>query len=216
VDRNVTAPTGVIGPRGGGGSNTSGGSSYAGTYRLTAVNDSSLPHQLFYDSASGTGSSGDTTRVFQAIMDSSVLSLNTDSTAVEYDYVTIRDDRTADTSFQTGPIEIGDTTAGTWSVSGSTVIVTRTDTVGGTHSVVTDFTSTSGALTGVELYVLYYTTGGIATSGQATFTYSYSGAPLAVRVRESKSVIGASPRASVIGAAAASSPWRWRLPVPPR
>jgi hypothetical protein len=170
---NSGTPTGVIGPTGGGGNNGGGGSPYAGTYQLTSVNDSGLPFQLAYDSVTGL----DTMRVFQAWIDSSFISLNEDSTAVEMDYLEIRDVRTATDSSFNREISFGDTLSGSYSVASTTITVQLTDTVSGEVNVIYTIAG-SGTFSGSVPYVLYNTDNQLAASGTATYTYAYHGPPL--------------------------------------
>jgi hypothetical protein len=207
VDRSTIAPTGVLGPTGGGGGGSSGGSAtYAGLYKLQTVNDTVVPDTLAKDSASGTGSIGDTTRVFVAVIDSSIISLNSDSSAQQFDYVSIRDTRTASDSSFNRSISFGDTLAGVYSVSGTTVTVSIIDTVGGTHSVVTTYAATGTTLTGTVSYEIFNTDGAIAAVGQSTYKYGFTGPPL-VRVVRPKSP------ASLSRAVARLGPRRWHPPV---
>jgi hypothetical protein len=169
---NATTPTGVIGPTGGGGT-SSGGSPYAGLYTLQDVDDSTLPFQLAYDSVTGA----DTMRVFQAWIDSSFISLNDDSTAVEMDYLEIRDVRTATDSSFNREISFGDTLTGSYSVTSTTITVQLTDTISGEVNV-TYTIAGSGTFSGAVPYALYNTDNQLAASGTATYTFAYSGAPL--------------------------------------
>src|SRR5581483_4902969 len=109
--KSTTQPTGVVGPTGGTGGGGGGGAAYSGSYRLQNVNDSTVPHVLASDSTEGVGSIGDTIRVFQASIDSSFLYLNSDTTAEQIDYLTIRDARTATDSSFNHVISFGDTLA---------------------------------------------------------------------------------------------------------
>ncbi|GEM_PF-3043851 len=230
--RNVSQPTGPTGIGGGGGGGTGGGggggASYAGTYRLQTINDSTLPFVLAHDSASGIGPKGDTIRVFKASFDSSFISLNSDTTAREIDYLTISDDRTAsDSSFQRDNIAFGDTTAGSYTVRDTTVQLTRTDTVGGAHSVVMTYSGSGGRLQGTVAYSLFNTDDQLVTSGSAVFVYQRTGPPLhgmgggsgaaAERITHITHVTRAQAAGAgsgqVTGAAGAWNPRAWRPPV---
>ena len=109
---------GFLGGGGGSGGNTAG-LAPAALYRLVAVNGAALPFNF-----GGTEDSvvtTDSTRVINFILDSSYISLNTDSTAMEIDYLTIRDERIATThpplNFNKFWPLIADTSTGTWSDS---------------------------------------------------------------------------------------------------
>src|SRR5580698_9526635 len=89
----VTPPSGVIGITPGGSSGSSGGN-VSGLYRLQTLRDSTLPLVIFYDSTTGVDDT-----VFSATFDSSSLSLNSDTSAEEVDFLTVHDVRTdADSS----------------------------------------------------------------------------------------------------------------------
>jgi hypothetical protein len=172
---NTNAPTltGVIGPGGNGGdSNSSGGAPYAGTYTLQDVNDSVLPVQLAYDSVTGA----DTMRVFQAWIDSSIMSLNDDSTADEMDYLEIRDVRSAADSSFNREVSFGDTLTGEYSATSTTITVNLTDTVSGIVNVTYNLGG-DGTFSGVVPYELYNTDNQLAATGSATYNYVYSGPP---------------------------------------
>jgi hypothetical protein len=211
VDKNATQPTGVIGPTGTGGGG-SGGIEDQGSYSLSMVNDSAVPFTLANDSVSGVGTNGDTTRVFIAAIDSSFLYLNSDTTAEEIDYLTIRDARTAVDSSFNRTITFGDTTFGGYTVSGSTVTVTLSDTVSGTVTVT--YTATGSTLTGTVAYVLYNTDDQIAAAGDATYEYAYSGPPLEQRVvSHTQGTSKYRLRVGPLMGAAASHVRVWRPPV---
>jgi len=210
--RDVTQPTGVIGIKGGGGGG-GGGSTYNGSYRLQTVNDSAVPFKLADDSASGTGGSGDTTRVFIASIDSSLLYLNTDTSAKEIDYLTIRDARTATDSSFDRIISFADTTFGYYSSSGTTVVVSLTDTVGGDHTVSTTYTVSGSTLSGTVSFVLYNTDGAVAAAGDAAYVYGYTGAPLQQLTRPGDRSASESRVGSIRDAAALSNVRAWRPPV---
>ncbi len=215
-NKNESAPTGVIGPTGGGGTNGGGGGAlYAGSYALQDVDDSTLPFQLAYDSVSNT----DSTRVFQAFIDSSKLFLNTDSSAEEMDYLTIRDVRTAADSNFNRVISFGDTLHGTFSSTASTITVNLTDTVSGIVNVT--YTVSGSTFSGTVPYVLYNTINQLAASGQADYLFAHVGPPLhavdggngaseSVLLRRSADRVGAS---RLSGAAATSNVRQWRVPA---
>jgi hypothetical protein len=109
---------GFLGGSGGNGGNTAG-LAPAALYRLVAVNDKKLPFNF-----GGTEDSvvtTDSTRVINFLLDSSVISLNTDSTVVEIDYLSFRDERIALThppgNFNYVNYHKADTSTGTWSDS---------------------------------------------------------------------------------------------------
>ncbi len=214
-NKNETSPTGVIGPTGGGGSTGGGTTLYAGSYALQNVDDSTLPFQLAYDSVSNV----DSTRVFQAFIDSAKLYLNTDSSAQEMDYLSIHDVRTATDSSFVRDISFGDTLQGTFSTTASTITVNLTDTVSGIVNVT--YTVSGSTFSGTVPYVLYNTDDQLAASGQATYLFAHVGPPLHAVDGEpsaSRSLLlkrGAGPeRASKLsGAAVTSSGRQWRVPL---
>lgn len=209
-NKNAQTPTGVIGPTGGGSQGGGGGALYAGSYALQDVNDSTLPFQLAYDSVSG----GDTTRAFQAWIDSSKLYLNTDSTAEEMDYLTIRDVRTATDSSFNREISFGDTLQGSFSATQSTITVNLTDTVSGIVNVT--YTVSGSTFSGTVPYALYNTDDQLAASGQATYLFVHVGAPLHAvdgGTTAGESLILQHPKAARISGAGATSNVR-RLRVP--
>lgn len=106
---------------GGGGGNGGGaaGLAPAALYRLVRVNGNPLPFNF-----GGTEDSvvtTDSTRVINFLLDSSYISLNTDSSAVEIDYMSIRDERIATVhppaNFNYANLHVADTSTGTWSDS---------------------------------------------------------------------------------------------------
>ena len=108
-----------LGGGGGSGGGNSAGLAPAALYRLVAVNGKSLPFNF-----GGTEDSvvtTDSTRVINFLLDSGYISLNTDSTAVEIDYLTIRDERLATVhppvNFNKFWPLLADTSTGTWSDS---------------------------------------------------------------------------------------------------
>jgi hypothetical protein len=107
-----------LGGGGGSGGNTKG-LAPAALYRLIRVNGRVLPFNF-----GGTEDSvvtTDSTRVINFLLDSSYISLNTDSTAIEIDYLSIRDKRIALThppaNFNYVNYHVVDTSTGTWSDS---------------------------------------------------------------------------------------------------
>ena len=110
-----------VGPGGGssGGSGGSAGSAPAALYRLETVNNAVLPYN--FGGSEDSVVTTDSTRVINFLLDSSYISLNTDSTAVEIDYLSIRDERIATThppaNFNYVNFHVVDTSTGTWSDS---------------------------------------------------------------------------------------------------
>jgi hypothetical protein len=107
-----------LGGGGGSGANTAG-LAPAALYRLIRVNGSPLPFNF-----GGTEDSvvtTDSTRVINFLLDSSYISLNTDSSAMEIDYMSIRDERISTThppaNFNYVNYHVVDTSTGTWSDS---------------------------------------------------------------------------------------------------
>ena len=107
-----------LGGGGGSGGNTKG-LAPAALYRLIRANGHALPYNF-----GGTEDSVvtvDSTRIINFLLDSSLISLNTDSTAVEIDYMSIRDERIAAThppgNFNYVNYHVVDTSTGTWSDS---------------------------------------------------------------------------------------------------
>lgn len=168
-DLGITQPSGVIGIVSGGGSGSGG--TLAGTYRLHTFRGSAPPLIIFYDSTVGVHDS-----LFSASFDSSFISLNSDSSVRQLDYLTVRDIRTDSSVNRT--VRFGDTTAGTWSASGTTITVTRVDTVGGFHHVITQYAAANSAVTGLITYSLFNTGGGFVKTDTATVVYDLTGAPV--------------------------------------
>lgn len=174
TDRGETPPSGVTGVGGGtGGGGTGGtGGGYSGKYTLVSINDSAPPVLLFYDSVSGP----DTTAIFVATIDSSLINLNTDFSAVEWDYLTIREARSSsvpgDSNFDR-TIQVIDSTGGTYSVTGGLLTLSRIDTTG-TRSV--SFTIGIHTLSGEVSYSVYNSYG-FPVSGTVALVYDLTGAP---------------------------------------
>jgi hypothetical protein len=104
---------------GSGGNGAPAGLAPAALYRLVAVNGKVLPYNF-----GGTEDSVVTTdsiRVINFLLDSSLISLNTDSTVIEIDYLSFRDERIAPThppaNFNYVNYRVADTSTGTWSDS---------------------------------------------------------------------------------------------------
>ena len=108
---------------GGGGGSGSGGNKAglapAALYRLIRVNGAILPFNF-----GGTEDSvvtTDSTRIINFLLDSAYISLNTDSSAMEIDYMSIRDERISTThppaNFNYLNLHVVDTSTGTWSDS---------------------------------------------------------------------------------------------------
>ncbi len=184
------SPTGAIPPSGvtgvGGGTQGGGGGSGSGSsgmYTLVSVNDSSPPVQLFYDSASGNGTNGDTTTVFAGTLDSSFISLNTNGTAKEFDYLQVYEVRESsipgDSNFSR-TISIADSTSGTYTLTGKTVTVTRGDSTG---TFVTTFALSGTTLTGQVPYSVD-SPYGFPVEGTVTLVYDRTGSSLSSIVKK--------------------------------
>lgn len=171
----ATPPSGITGVGGGtaGGGGSSGGGSSPGLYTLVSVNDTVPPVLMFYDSSTGT----DTTAVFSGTLDSSFISLNTNGSATEWDYLTAYElresSRPGDSSFSR-TVTVFDSTAGTYTVSGSVVTLTREDTLG---TFVTMFTIKAGTLTGQVPFTVYNSYG-FPVSGTVALVYNRTGSPI--------------------------------------
>lgn len=105
---------------GGGGGGLSPGEAPAALYRLVLVNNSPLPFN--FGGTEDSVQTTDSTRVINFLLDSSYISLNTDSSAMEIDYMHIRDERFSSTThppsnWNPPPYYIADTSTGTWSDS---------------------------------------------------------------------------------------------------
>jgi len=108
-----------LGGGGGSGGGNTAGLAPAALYRLIRVNGAVLPFNF-----GGTEDSvvtTDSTRVVNFLLDSSYISLNTDSSAIEIDYLSFRDERIATThppgNFNYVNYHVADTSTGTWSDS---------------------------------------------------------------------------------------------------
>lgn len=203
VSKNATAPSGVFGVVGGGGSGSSG-SDFRGTYRLQTAGGVTVPTQIFYDSTLGASDT-----VFAASFDSSFISLNTDSSAREIDYLTFRDIRT-DADSDVHRIErFGDTTTGSYHVSGTSITLTLNDTIGGPHQVITQFTESNNTITALLTYSLYNTSGTFVITDTTTVVYDLTGPPLSDRLPTHV----VSPRSATPAASAVQAPLRLRAPI---
>lgn len=170
-NRGVTPPSGVIGIVPGGSSGSNGGA-LTGLYTLQTLRDTAVPALIFYDSTKGVDDT-----VFAATYDSSSISLNTDTSAVEIDFLTVRDIRVGADSAVNRMESFGDTTFGSYSVSGQTVTLSLTDTVGGAHTVTTVYAAANNALTGKITYSFYNTAGQFVTTDTSTAVYALTGPP---------------------------------------
>jgi hypothetical protein len=217
----VTPPSGVIGITPGGSTGTSGGD-VSGFYELQTLRDTAVPALIFYDSATSVDDT-----VFAATYDSSSISLNSDTTAVEIDFLTIRDIRESADSDVNRLETFGDTTFGSYNVSGSNVTLSLTDTVGGAHTVTTVFAFANNALTGLLTYSLYNTAGQFVATDTSTAVYTLfgpatnttsrtmeprsraAGVPGALRLRPP-----ANARRITVGAMTPLGERTWRVPAP--
>lgn len=111
--------TEFLGGGGGGSGGLAPGEAPAALYRLVLVNGKALP----FDFGGGKDSlvNVDSTRVIDFLLDSSYISLNTDSTAIEIDYMNITDVRSATVqppgNFNIRNHFVADTSVGVWSDS---------------------------------------------------------------------------------------------------
>lgn len=110
---------GFLGGGGGNGGGNTAGLAPAALYRLIRVNGHALPYN--FGNAEDSVVTTDSTRVINFLLDSSYISLNTDSTAMEIDYLSLRDERIALThppaNFNYVNYHVVDTSTGTWSDS---------------------------------------------------------------------------------------------------
>jgi hypothetical protein len=217
----VTPPSGVIGITPGGSTGSSGGN-VAGFYELQTLRDTALPALIFYDSATSVDDT-----VFAVTYDSSSISLNTDTTAVEIDFLTIRDIRESADSDVNRTETFGDTTFGSYGMSGSNVTLSLTDTVGGAHTVTTVFAAANNALTGLITYSLYNTAGQFVATDTSTAVYALFGPPTDATSRtmdprsRAAGVPGAlrlrppaNARRITVGAMTPLGQRTWRVPAP--
>jgi hypothetical protein len=107
---------------GGGGSGTSTGGAGlapAALYRLVSVNNAPLPFD--FGGSEDSLVTADSTRMIDFVLDSSIISLNTDSSVTRIDYIRFRDFRSATRhpppNFNIPDTLTADTTYGTWSDS---------------------------------------------------------------------------------------------------
>lgn len=170
-NRGLTPPTGVIGISPGG-SKGSGGGNVAGLYTLRTLRDTAVPAVIFYDSSTGVDDT-----VLAVSFDSSSLSLNTDTSAMEVDFLTIRDIRVDVDSDVNRKESFADTTSGNYHVNSQTVTLSRIDTVGGSHTVTTVYAAANNALTGKITYSLYNTAGLFVATDTSTAVYALAGSP---------------------------------------
>jgi len=109
-----------VGGGGGSGGNTPG-LAPAALYRLVLVNGKPLPYTYGPTGTEDSVVTTDSTRIIDFVLDSSYISLNTDSSAMEIDYISFHDVRTAPTqppgNFNLPPTLVADTSTGTWSDS---------------------------------------------------------------------------------------------------
>jgi hypothetical protein len=195
VATGATPPSGITGVGGGtaGGGGSSGGGSTPGLYTLVSVNDTVPPVLMFYDSSTGT----DTTAVFAGTLDSSFISLNTDGSATEWDYLSAYElresSRPGDSSFSR-TVSVFDSTAGTYTVSGSVLTLTREDTMG---TFVTMFTIKTGTLTGEVPYTIDNSYG-FPISGTVSLVYNRTGSPRSgVQGKHPVNAAAAEPRSRI-------------------
>jgi hypothetical protein len=217
----VTPPSGVIGITPGGSSGSSGGD-VTGFYELQTLRDTAVPAAIFYDSATSVDDT-----VFAVTYDSSSISLNTDTTAVEIDFLTIRDIRQSADSDVNRMETFGDTTFGFYSTSGANVTLSMTDTVGGAHTVTTVYAAANNALTGLITYSLYNTAGQFVATDTSTAVYDLFGPPTNTTSRTMKPRVGATgvpgalrlrppanARRITVGATTPMGSRTWRVPAP--
>jgi hypothetical protein len=108
-----------LGGGGAGGSGNTPGLAPAALYRLIRVNGQALPFN--FGGSEDSVVTVDSTRVINFLLDSSLISLNTDSSAIEIDYLSFRDERIAIThppaNFNYLALHVADTSTGTWTDS---------------------------------------------------------------------------------------------------
>jgi hypothetical protein len=178
----VVPYTGIIGPTGTGGSGGSG-ASLIGTFVLLTAGGDTLPGDtLISDSLTNV----DSTYVFRATLDSSFIILESDTTAVEYNYTTVEEKifgpSIGTVIFTTAPIVVGDTLVGTYSYTPATaqVALTLNDTVtadsGGVEPSGTFvFGYTSDTLSGNVTYSLLDLLGTLVETNTSAFVYVNNG-----------------------------------------
>lgn len=110
-----------LGGGGGGSGGTAPGLAPAALYRLVLVNGKALPFDFDAGGTEDSVTTTDSTRIIDFLLDSSYISLNTDSTAIEIDYMRITDVRTATVhppaNFNIRNKFVADTSVGVWSDS---------------------------------------------------------------------------------------------------
>jgi hypothetical protein len=167
-----------LGPNGaGGGGNVGGtnGGAPRARYRLVRVNGNPLPFN--YGGTEDSVVTVDSTRVINFILDSSIISLNTDSTVVQIDYHNFRDERIsivhppANWNFQV--FAHADTSFGVWSDSTGQPVITllagwTIDNIGYQYH--------GDTLTATQPYYAHDSVG-TAIVGQGYFTYQNVGTP---------------------------------------
>ncbi len=180
---NRVPPTGVLGVVGGGaGGNSGGGGGGSGSvvalYALSTIRGSAPPVRLASDSVSTT----DSVSVFRAWVDSSLISLNTDTTATEIDYVAIHEQRTgaAIASPFTDSVVFADTSSGTYiyNAGTGTVAVSLTNVSNNQLTTAATYDFANNALTGKLTYAAYNVFGQLVVRDTATFVYTERGSSL--------------------------------------
>ncbi len=171
---NCLSFTGGGGGGGGGGAN-SAGAAPAALYRLVKVNGNPLPFTVDSDSVTVVG---DSSRVIHIVLDSSIISLNTDSTVTQIDYFNIRDFRQSHNNvppnrpINWSAISFPDTSNGIWSDStGQPIIellVGRVNNIGYLYS---------GDTLTANYPFTYTDTSNTTVAVLASFTYQNVGSP---------------------------------------
>jgi len=184
---NTTPPTGIFGLTGGSGSGTggsgggSGGIDVVATYTLKTVNGSALPALLVDDSVVTT----DSMHIFRAWLDSALISLNSDTTAIAINFVSLFETRTgtglSGATYTGDSVVTPDTLTGTYqyNVTAATVLVSLVDTVN-SSPVYTSlvFGVTTDSLVADVTYTVFDLSGIPQTTTAATFVYTNSGPSL--------------------------------------
>jgi hypothetical protein len=186
---NAPPPTGVFGLTGGSGTGTggtggnsgsSGGIDVVATYRLRTVNGSALPARLVDDSVVTT----DSTHIFRAWLDSAFISLNTDTTAIVVNFLSLFETRTgaalSGLTFMGDSVAAPDTSSGTYHYdpTAATVRLSLADTVNSTPvSSTLLFGVSIDSLVANLTYTVFDLSGIPQTTTAATFVYTNSGAP---------------------------------------